>query len=77
MGFVNDESHHPVLLTTWSGETTLPDVDAYNVWMDAHIEKARLGRYKIALISDAVAVTRTPPEVRGLPSDLRLPAEPL
>ncbi len=64
MGFVNDESHHPVLLTTWSGETTLPDVDAYNVWMDAHIEKARLGRYKIALISDAVAVTRTPPEVR-------------
>lgn len=73
MGFVNDETHHPVLVTTWSGETTLDDVNAYNRWMDDQLERAAAGKYRVALISDAIAVTRTPPEVRRAFSAKEIP----
>lgn len=64
MPFTNDESRDPVLVTTWVGETTLADVAAYNAWMETRLERARREGKKLATISDAVGVTRTPPEVR-------------
>lgn len=75
MGFVNDERHHPVLVTTWSGETTLGDVDAYNAWMDLQLQRAQAGGYRLALISDALAVTKTPPEVRRAFSARAIPKD--
>lgn len=64
MAFRVDDSRFPVLLTIWSGESTVDDIRRHAAHIDAACAAALAEGRSLALISDATAVTRMSPPVK-------------
>jgi hypothetical protein len=59
-----DEGPHPVIVTTWFGEATVPIVDEYYGWLGPRMAKARASGERLVLLNDTFAVERPTPMVR-------------
>lgn len=76
MSFSVDEQQRPIFVVTWQGETTVDDVTRYAAWLEAEADRARADHVRIAVVSDAVAVTRVGPDARKAFSDRRRRVDP-
>lgn len=61
-----DDSHFPVVISTWIGSATLDNSQSYLTWMDAQLQRATREQVQLITISDSTDAKRPPPEVRRL-----------
>ncbi|MEM7152647.1 MAG: hypothetical protein AAF799_07385 [Myxococcota bacterium] len=61
-----DDSHFPVVISTWIGAATLDNSQEYLTWMDAQLQRATREEVRLISISDSADAKRPPPEVRRL-----------
>lgn len=73
MSFTVDDSRYPIVLTVWRGVSTAADIHRHAEQMHACCARALAEGRSVALISDATAVTATPPDVKQALAELPPP----